>query len=314
MLDIKKFKLKRISNFTIYIIFAILFLLFSILLHDKGFLTVGNLMNIARQAATISIMAAGMTFVLSAGEIDLSIGSNVALSAIVTAILLRDYNIFIAILVGISVGALIGLINGLLVTKVKIPSFIATLGMMSILLGLARWISGLKSIPVTNKIYNFIFGLGNIGKIPILLIWIILTMVIGQLVLKKTPFGRKVLATGGNKLAAIYTGIKVDRIKITTLIISGILAALAGMIYAGRLQGARYTLGEADLLTVIAASIIGGTSLIGGEGTVIGSVIGAIILGMINNGLILLGLSLDQQIITRGVIIILAVSFSMRED
>jgi len=314
LLDIKKFKLKRISNFTIYIIFAILFLLFSILLHDKGFLTVGNLMNIARQAATISIMAAGMTFVLSAGEIDLSIGSNVALSAIVTAILLRDYNIFIAILVGISVGALIGLINGLLVTKVKIPSFIATLGMMSILLGLARWISGLKSIPVTNKIYNFIFGLGNIGKIPILLIWIILTMVIGQLVLKKTPFGRKVLATGGNKLAAIYTGIKVDRIKITTLIISGILAALAGMIYAGRLQGARYTLGEADLLTVIAASIIGGTSLIGGEGTVIGSVIGAIILGMINNGLILLGLSLDQQIITRGVIIILAVSFSMRED
>ncbi len=314
MLNINKFKLRDYSNFVIYIMFILLLLLFSVLLFDKGFLTVNNLMNIAKQSATISIMAIGMTFVLCSGEIDLSIGSNVSLSALITTVLLRDYNIYIAILGGISIGALVGFINGLLVTKVKIPSFLATLGMMSILLGISRWISGLKSIPVTNKVYNFIFGIGRIGNISILLIWTIVALIIGQLVLKKTPFGRKVLATGGNKLAAIYTGIKVDRIKIETLMISGITASLAGMIYAGRLQGARYTLGGADLLTVIAATIIGGTSLFGGEGTVIGSVIGAFILGMVNNGLILLGLSIDQQIIARGFIIILAVSFSISED
>ena len=219
MLDIKKYKLKNISNFVIYIVFIVLFLLFSVLLSDKGFLTINNLMNIIRQTTTISIMAIGMTFVLCSGEIDLSIGSNVALSALITTILLRDFNIYIAILGGISFGALVGFINGLLVVKIKIPSFLATLGTMSILLGFARWISGLKSIPTTNKVYNFIFGLGNIGRIPILLIWTILGLIIGQLVLGKTPFGRKVLATGGNKLAAIYTGIKVDRIKITTLMI-----------------------------------------------------------------------------------------------
>ena len=283
-----------IMNYMIFIIFVLLFLLFSILLFNKGFLTFANLMNITRQAATIAIMSTGMTFVLCAGEIDLSIGSIVALSSIIAAILLRDFNIYFAIMGGLSTGALIGLINGLLVTKVKIPSFLVTLGMMSILLGLARWVSGIRAIPVTNRAYNFIFGLGTVGRIPILFIWTLLAAGIGQLVLTKTPFGRKVFATGGNILAARYTGIKVDRIKISVLIISGIMASLAGLIYAGRLQGARYTLGGEDLLTVIAATVIGGTSLFGGKGTVFGAVVGTFILCMINNGIILLGLSLDQ--------------------
>jgi ribose transport system permease protein len=303
-----------LMDYIIFLVFLVIFLFFAILLYDTGFLSLQNLMNVARQSAPIAIMSIGMTFVLCTGEIDLSIGSNVALSAIVTAMLLRDFNIYFAILGGIGIGALIGIINGLLVTKAKIPSFLVTLGMMSILLGIARWVSDIKPISVTNKTFNFIFGLGSIWRIPLLFIWTLLAMVIGQLVLKKTPFGRKVLATGGNILAAKYTGIRVDRIKITVFILSGIIAALGGMIYAGRLQGARYTLGTDDPLIVIAATVIGGTSLFGGKGTVVGAVLGAFLLGIINNGIILLGLSLDQQIIARGAIIILAVAFGARRE
>ena len=184
---------------------------------------------------------------------------------------------------------------------------------MGIVSGFARWITNLEAVPVTNNTYNFIFGSGDFGLVSILFIWTIVFLVLGQLVLKKTSFGRYVLATGGNKIAAIYSGIKVDRIKMAVLILNGMLAALAGMLYAGRLHGARYTLGEADLLIVIAAVIIGGTSLFGGKGSVIGAVIGSLIMGMINNGLILMGLTIAQQMIFRGVIIIAAVSISLRE-
>lgn len=309
-----KRKLANNGDRVIYLVFGALFILFAFLLHNKGFLTFNNLMNICRQASTIGIMAVGITFALCAGEIDLSIGSTVALSAIITALLLRNYNIWIGIGGGIGTGLMIGLINGILVAKVRIPSFLVSLGMMSILLGFARWFSRLSSISVTNKTYNFIFGGGNISKVPVLVIWLGVAAIGGELLLKKTPFGRKVLATGGNRTAAIYSGIKVERITILVMIVSAVTAALGGMIYAGRLQGARYTLGESDALTVLAASIIGGTSLSGGKGTAVGAVVGAIVITMINNGLILLGLSLDQQIIARGLIIIIAVALSTARE
>jgi ribose transport system permease protein len=313
----KEYSIQRrfdIRNYIIYIGFIAIFGFFSSTLYNKGFLTGTNLMNIARQTAMISVMAVGMTFVLSAGEIDLSIGSVVALASLTTALTLRHYNIFFGLLAGLSTGVCVGLINGLFVTKIRIPSFLVTLGMMSIVSGVARWITNLKSIPVTNKLYNFIFGSGDIGPVSVLFIWTLVFLVVGQLTLKKTLFGRSVLATGGNKVSAMYSGIKVDNIKLAVLIFNGIFAALAGMLYAGRLHGARYTLGETDLLTVIAAVIIGGTSLFGGKGSVIGSIIGSLIMGMINNGLILMGLSVDQQMIFRGVIIIAAVTLTLREE
>lgn len=313
----KEYSIQRrfdIRNYIIYIGFIAIFGFFSMTLHNKGFLTGTNLMNIARQTAMISVMAVGMTFVLSAGEIDLSIGSVVALASLTTALTLRHANMFLGVLAGLSTGACVGLINGVFVTKVRIPSFLVSLGMMSIVSGIARWITNLKSIPVTNKPYNFIFGSGDIGPVSILFIWTLVFLVIGQLILKKTLFGRSVLATGGNKVSAMYSGIKVDNIKLAVLMFNGMFAALAGMLYAGRLHGARYTLGETDLLTVIAAVIIGGTSLFGGKGSVVGSIIGSLIMGMINNGLILMGLSVDQQMIFRGVIIIAAVTLTLREE
>ncbi len=307
----KRFNLR---NYITYIAFLVIFIFFAIVLHNKGFLTLANLMNIARQTTMISVMAIGMTFVLSSGEIDLSIGSIVALVALITALALRNFNIWIAIAAGLGTGAVIGGVNGLLVTKARIPSFLVTLGMMGIVSGFARWITNLEAVPVVNNTYNFIFGSGDVGLFPVLFIWTIVLVAIGHLVLKKTSFGRYTLATGGNKIAAAYSGVKVNNIKLTVLIFNGMMAALAGMLYIGRLHGARYTLGEADLLTVIAAVIIGGTSLFGGKGTVIGSLFGSLIMGMVNNGLILMGLTVAQQMIFRGVIIIIAVSVNIKEE
>ena len=138
-------------------------------------------------------------------------------------------------------------------------------------------------------------------------------LVLGQLVLRKTSFGRYVLATGGNKVSAVYSGINTNRVKMAVLILNGLFASLAGILYAGRLHGARYSLGDSDLLLVIAAVIIGGTSLFGGKGTVVGAIIGSLIMGMINNGLVLMGLNVSLQMIFRGVIIIASVSLSLRE-
>ncbi|NCC13603.1 MAG: ABC transporter permease [Spirochaetia bacterium] len=310
----EKMKQVKWRELVIYYIFLGVILLFSILLFDKGFLSGSNLMNIARQTAMTSIMAIGMTFVLSTGEIDLSFGSVVALSSIITTKILNSTgSILLAIVCGLAVGALIGLANGLLVAKMNIPSFLVTLGMNGIVLGLARWVSNLQSIPVNNDVFTFIFGSGDIGPIPILFVWTVSLTIIGHLLLKKTPYGRRVLATGGNKISAMYSGIKVPNIKISVMLLNSVMAALAGILYSGRLHGARYTLGENDVMIVIAAVIIGGTSMNGGKGSVVGSLLGALIMGILNNGLILMGFSVDQQMIFRGLIIIVSVALTMRE-
>lgn len=309
-------KLKQVKwrELVIYYIFLGVILLFSVLLFDKGFLSGSNLMNIARQTAMTSIMAIGMTFVLSTGEIDLSFGSVVALSSIITAkVLNATGSILLALVCGLAIGAVIGLTNGLLVAKMNIPSFLVTLGMNGIVLGLARWVSNLQSIPINNDVFTFIFGSGDLGPLPILFVWTISLTIIGHLLLKKTPYGRRVLATGGNKISAMYSGIKVPNIKISVMLLNSLMAALAGVLYSGRLHGARYTLGENDVMIVIAAVIIGGTSMNGGKGSVIGSLLGALIMGILNNGLILMGFSVDQQMIFRGLIIIVSVALTMRE-
>lgn len=310
----EKMKQVKWRELVIYYIFLGVILLFSILLFDKGFLSGSNLMNIARQTAMTSIMAIGMTFVLSTGEIDLSFGSVVALSSIITTKILNSTgSILLAIVCGLAVGAVIGLANGLLVAKMNLPSFLVTLGMNGIVLGLARWVSNLQSIPVNNDVFTFIFGSGDIGPIPILFVWTVSLTIIGHLLLKKTPYGRRVLATGGNKISAMYSGIKVPNIKISVMLLNSVMAALAGILYSGRLHGARYTLGENDVMIVIAAVIIGGTSMNGGKGSVVGSLLGALIMGILNNGLILMGFSVDQQMIFRGLIIIVSVALTMRE-
>jgi ribose transport system permease protein len=303
----------RPDNLIVYLGFLAVVVFFAVVLQDRGFLTGDNFANIARQTAMVSIMAFGMTFVLSAGEIDLSIGSIVALCAMVVAILLRETNLVVAVAGALAVGLLVGLINGLLTTRLRIPSFLVTLGMLSIVVGLARLTTNLEPVPVVDETYAFLFGSGSIGPIPILLVWTAGFLVVFHILLRHTPFGRQVLATGGNRVAASYSGINTDRIKVIVLMMSAGTAAVAGMLYAGRLQGARYTLGETDLLTVIAATVIGGTSMFGGRGSIIGALVGSLLMGVLNNGLLLMGLSVSEQLIARGVIIIAAVALSLRE-
>ena len=303
----------RLDNLIVYLGFLAVILFFAVVLQDRGFLTADNFANIARQTAMVSIMAFGMTFVLCAGEIDLSIGSVVALCAMVVAILLRETTLVVAVAGALAVGLGVGLVNGLLTTKLRIPSFLVTLGTLSIVVGLARLTTNLEPVPVVDKTYAFLFGSGSIGPIPILLVWTAVLLVVFHVLLRHTPFGRKVLATGGNRVAARYSGIDTDRIKIATLLLSAGTAAVAGMLYAGRLQGARYTLGEADLLTVIAATVIGGTSMFGGRGSIVGALVGSLLMGVLNNGLLLMGLTVSEQLIARGTIIIVAVALSLRE-
>jgi ribose transport system permease protein len=301
------------SEYVVYFGFLAIFLFFSITLHDRGFLSPTNMMTIVRQMTPVTIMAVGMVFAMSAGQIDLSIGGVVALAALVTALVLREVGIFAAVPAGLAVGALAGLVNGTLTVTLRIPSLLVTLGTLGIITGLARSITNLEAVPIIDPVYNFVFGSGNIGPISVLFGWTILALVIGHLCLNNTVFGRHVLATGGDEAAASAVGVDAVRIKITAFMISGAAAALAGMLYAGRLHGARYSLGESDLLTVIAATVIGGTSLFGGKGSVVGAVIGSWIMGMLNNGLILMGFTVAEQMMARGAILILAVALSLRE-
>lgn len=300
------------SNYVVYLGFVVTFLYFAIT-QTEYFLTRSNLTNIAVQSAPITVMAVGMVFVLCAGEIDLSIGSVVALAALSSAEVLQDHgNWVLAALAGLGVGALVGLVNGLFVTRLRLPSFLVTLATMGLVAGIARQLTDLQSVPVTNSTFIDVFGGSRPLGVQVLIWWTAAVVGGGWLLLRRKRAGAHVLAVGNNAAASRVSGIKVDRVRLMVLVGSATMAALAGILYAGRLQGARYTLGETDLMSVIAAVIIGGTSLFGGKGTVVGALIGSLLMSMINNGLVLSGLNVSQQMIVRGVILLVAISLSLR--
>ena len=305
-------KLDWRSSF-IYWMFAGIFLLFAGLLHNDGFLSPNNLLNIFRQTATISIMAVAMTLVIASAEIDLSIGAVAGLSSVCTALAIKHAGIVPGILAGLGVGLVIGTINGLLVSRIGIPSFLVTLGMQGVAFGTAALITNYAPIPILDDKYNSLFGSGNIGRFPGLLAWSFIAVAIGWVTLSKTTLGRRILATGGNRDAAEFNGINTKRIKFTVLLVCSVVAAIAGMLYAGRLQTGRYEWGVGDELSAIAAVILGGTSLFGGSGTIVGTFFGALLVGLINNGLILAGLPVSEQQIVRGLIIILAVALAKKK-
>jgi ribose transport system permease protein len=300
-------------RYIIYIAFIVVFLLFAVTLADSGFLSRNNLLNIFRQTATITVIAVGMTFVISCAEIDLSVGSIAGLSSVVSAMTIATYGLVPGIIAGLAVGAIVGATNGALVSLLGIPSFLVTLGMLGIAFGIAQWITDSAPQPILNDTFNAVFGGGDIGPIPGLMIWMALAVTIGAIVLNRTKFGRQVLATGGNRAAAEFTGVNTKRIKFSVLLISGLAASVAGMLYAGRLQSGRFQWGAGDELSAIAAVILGGTSLFGGSGAIIGTFMGALLIGLINNGLILAGLESSQQQVIRGVIIILAVALARKK-
>lgn len=307
--------LKRVDwhRYVIYIAFVVVFLFFAVLLGDQGFLSSNNLLNILRQTATITVIAVGMTYVIACAEIDLSVGSVAGLASVSCAMAISNWGLVPGILAGLAVGLVVGTINGGLVSMLGIPSFLVTLGMLGIAAGVAQWITSSAPQPILNDTFNLTFGGGDFGPIPGLIVWAAVFVAVGAVVLNKTRFGRQVLATGGNRTAAEFTGIKTRRIKFQVLLISATVASVAGMLYAGRLQSGRFQWGAGDELSAIAAVILGGTSLFGGSGAVIGTMFGALLIGLINNGLILAGLDSSQQQVVRGVIIILAVALARKK-
>src|SRR3954469_1668798 len=300
-------------RYIIYIGFVVVFLFFAILLGDQGFLSSNNLLNIFRQSATITVIAVGMTYVIACAEIDLSVGSVAGLSSVSCAMALSQWGLVPGILAGLAVGLVVGTVNGGLVSLLGIPSFLVTLGMLGIAAGVAQWITDSAPQPILSDTFNLMFGGGNFGPIPGLIVWAAIAVALGAVVLNRTRFGRQVLATGGNRTAADFTGINTKRIKFQVLLLSATVASIAGMLYAGRLQSGRFQWGTGDELSAIAAVILGGTSLFGGNGSVVGTMFGALLIGLINNGLILAGLESSQQQVVRGAIIILAVALARKK-
>jgi len=301
------------NSFLLILVMVVLIGVFWVLLQDTAFMSISNFMNILKSKTPVIIMAVAGVFVISAGEIDLSVASVPPVAGILAATLIgNEYPMWMAVAAVLAVGLGIGLINGIITVGVGIPSFIVTLGMIGVLQGAARLISGEQAIPILNDTYTSLFGQGSLGPVPVLLIWTVVIGVLGTVMLRRTPFGKAVLATGGNEVAARYSGISTHRIKVTVLALSGLAGALAGLLYTGQFASGRYDLGGSDLLTVLAAIIIGGTALSGGRGSVEGAIAGALLVGLVSNGVILLGFSTPQQQIFSGLIIVLAVVLSGR--
>ena len=303
----------QLNDYIVYIFFAAVLIFFGLTIGDKGFLTVANLFNITRTTSMIAVMAVAMTFVISAGEIDLSVGSTAALAALMAALTIQaGYGVAGGIAAAILSGLAVGAVNGFFVTVVNIPSFLVTLGMLQLVRGIDMRVTYTKPVAISDQTFTGIFGFGSVAGLPSLLVWSLLAATLGHVVLKYTAFGRTVLATGGNQLAARYSGINTARTKFQCFLISGAAAALAGMLYSGMMQTARYSFGTGGELAAIAAVILGGTSLFGGKGTIIGTFVGALLIGTINNGLIIMGLDVSEQNIVAGAIIILAVAFGRK--
>lgn len=291
----------------IYIAAAVLFLILGLL--NPNFLTLGNLRDVAVSASVNAIIGLGLTFVIITGGIDLSVGSIVSFVGIVSANFMVSGNVppIFALLAGIVLGIICGAVNGLLITRLKLPPFIATLGTMSVFQGCAYVVTNGK--PVYNVPQSFVLLLNSyVVGIPVVVILVAIVGIGAWLLLRKTVFGQNVIATGGSEETAWLSGVRVSRVKIAVYALSGGLAALAGLVVVARINAAQSEAGSSYLLTAIAAAVIGGANLMGGEGRIAGTLVGALILGALTNGLVLLNVpSFYEQIVT-GLVVIIAVS------
>jgi len=272
-----------------------------------------NLTNVLRQTSLNAVIAIGMTYVILTGGIDLSVGSILAFSSAITCGLLKsNMPLTISVIIGLSVGTLLGMFNGFVTIKWNIPPFIATFAMMTIARGLTLVYTNGQPITGLNEAFSFI-GNGYIGPIPLPIIITILIFIVAYYFLKNNKIGRYVYATGGNMQAAKLAGINTNKIILFVYSLSGLLASISGLILASRLNSASPTAGNGYELDAIAAVVLGGTSLAGGEGSLIGTLIGAIIIGVLNNGLDLLNVSPFYQSIAKGVVILLAIAIDRKK-
>jgi len=270
------------------------------------FLTEANLINILQSSAINACIALGMTLVIIAGGIDLSVGPTAAVAAVFTATFMFDGMAVIpAVVIGLGIGVLCGVVNGLLISRAKLQPFIVTLGTLSLYRSIALIFTGGNPILSVPPDYRAFFN-GRVGNIPMPVILVGVVAVVIWVILRKTPLGEYMLAIGGNEEAARVSGVPVGLTKVSAYVISGFLAALAALILVGRLGAAEPILGNQWELDAIAAAAIGGASLMGGKGSIVGTVLGAIILGAMRNGLTLMNVQAFYQLMATGLIILLA--------
>ncbi|RVJ76894.1 ABC transporter permease [Sinorhizobium medicae] len=279
---------------------------------NPRFMTLINFMNILQQVAVIAIAAFGMTWVILLGEIDLSVGSIIAVAGMVGAQCFAFGMGFVpAIALTLLAGALMGMLNGVLTAKLLLPSFIVTVATMGIYRGMVSLPTNGAPAMIENETWTAI-GTESFLGVPII-IWVVAVLfVVNQIALSKTSFGRRAYLTGGNREAAVYSGIKVDRLKILIFMISGVMAAISGILLSSRLFSAQTNAGMSYELDAIAAAVLGGTSLAGGVGTMVGTLIGALIIGVMNNGMNMLSVPYFYQLIVKGLVILIAVWLDVR--
>jgi ribose transport system permease protein len=294
-----------------YVIFGVVTLFFAFA--APNFASWSTVEAVLRVTALVSIMAMGMSFVIICAEIDLSVGSLASWSSMLVAMALdRGVPTLAAPLVVLAAGGLVGLVNGLLVTKLRIPSFLVTLGMLSVLSGLALTVTGTMPVPIVDDRYSDALWNARLLGLPVPILWTALIVLLGYYLLHASVFGRRVFAVGGGVTAARFSGVKTDQVKIWSFVLCGMTASLAGLMLAARSTAGNPSLGQGLELDVIAAVIIGGTSLFGGQGSIVGSLVGAIFIGILGFGLLVMGLSTSIQEIIKGAIIILAVALNRR--
>lgn len=270
------------------------------------FLTQANLVNVLRQVVVVSLLACGVTFVIILGQIDVSLGSVLAFVGTISAsVMASTGSITLAVLAGLVLGALIGLMNGVVITFFRIPSFIMTLAMTTVARGAALLYTGGSPI---SGLGNFkIIGQGSIGPVPISVLILALVIAVSWVLLNKTKFGRYVYAVGGNERAALASGLKPSKVIVQAFVLNGILVAIAGIVFMSRINSGQPAGGVGYEFDAITAVVVGGTSLMGGTGTITGTIIGSLIIGVINNTLNLLNVSSYWQQIIKGLIIAVAV-------
>ena len=303
-------RVMSVVNIGVYAILVVMVVFFS--LFAKGFLSFTNIINIIRQIAIVGIAAFGQAFVLLVGGIDLSIGSIIGLSGVTAAILIRDFSLSVpvALLCGVLAGTLVGLINGLIVARLNIPAIITTLGTYTIVRGLSNLVAGGMSVFGLPAAYK-VLGTGYISVFPIPVVVMLVVLLVLYLVLNHMPFGRYVYAIGNNSRSARVSGINIARIKQLVFIISGTVAGIAGVILSSRLdsgQAVPITNFEMDVITAV---VLGGISISGGKGRIMGVVIGVLIIGVLQNGLILKNVLFYSQMVIKGPILLLALGLDM---
>jgi ribose/xylose/arabinose/galactoside ABC-type transport system permease subunit len=293
-------------KYGIYIAFMLMCIILSVT--TDAFLTMNNILNVLRQISINGIIAIGMTFVIITGGIDLSVGSIVGLAAVVAASFAHPgaYPVIVPIVIGLLVGLVCGGLNGILIARWRVAPFIVTLGMMTAARGMTMVYTNGRPVINLSDGYNYVGG-GYIAGIPLPVIILIIVALIGIFVLNYTKFGRHVFAVGGNEHSANVSGVRIKPVKVAVYCIVGVAAGLAGIVVSSRVMAGSPILGTGYELDAIAAVVIGGTSLFGGVGGIVGTLVGVLIIGTMNNGLDLLNVSSYYQQIVKGVIIVLAV-------